>query len=661
MAEEKTILTETDLNEQMQVRLDKMHKIEEKGLKPFGYRYEFTHRSGDVKENFDALAEAETEVKLAGRVMAIRGHGKTCFMDMQDKDGRIQVYVRKDVLGEENYALIKMMDIGDTVGVTGTVFRTHMGEVSIKAAALEMLSKSLRPLPEKWHGLKDVETRYRQRYVDLIVNPDVRDTFVKRSQIIRSVRDVLDSHGFLEVETPILNTIAGGAAARPFISYHNALDMQVYMRIAPELYLKRLIVGGMDRVYELGRVFRNEGIDNRHNPEFTSVEIYQAFADYRDMMDLTEEVVVKTAEKVLGTTKINYEGTEIELASPWKRISMIDAVKEYAGKDFTNVTDLEEARAMAKELNVEVEATWGIGKIINACFEEYVEDKLIQPTFITGHPKEISPLAKSNPENPEITDRFEAFIYGREICNGFTELNDPIDQRERFLKQVEERANGDEEANMMDEDFVTALEYGLPPTGGLGIGIDRLVMFLTDSSTIRDVLFFPTMKPLKGEQQHVEAVPVQAQEVAAPVAPVEPQEVAAPVAPVEPEVIDFSKVEIEPLFEDTVDFDTFIKSDFRAVKVLDCKAVPKSKKLLQFTLNDGTGKERTILSGIRAFYEPETLIGKTLIAITNLPPRAMMGIESCGMLISAIHSEEGEEKLHLLMVDDHIPAGAKLR
>ena len=649
MAEEKTILTETDLNEQMQVRLDKMHKIEEKGLKPFGYRYEFTHRSGDVKENFDALAEAETEVKLAGRVMAIRGHGKTCFMDMQDKDGRIQVYVRKDVLGEENYALIKMMDIGDTVGVTGTVFRTHMGEVSIKAAALEMLSKSLRPLPEKWHGLKDVETRYRQRYVDLIVNPDVRDTFVKRSQIIRSVRDVLDSHGFLEVETPILNTIAGGAAARPFISYHNALDMQVYMRIAPELYLKRLIVGGMDRVYELGRVFRNEGIDNRHNPEFTSVEIYQAFADYRDMMDLTEEVVVKTAEKVLGTTKINYEGTEIELASPWKRISMIDAVKEYAGKDFTNVTDLGEARAMAKELNVEVEATWGIGKIINACFEEYVEDKLIQPTFITGHPKEISPLAKSNPENPEITDRFEAFIYGREICNGFTELNDPIDQRERFLKQVEERANGDEEANMMDEDFVTALEYGLPPTGGLGIGIDRLVMFLTDSSTIRDVLFFPTMKPLKGEQQHVEAVPVQAQEVA------------ASVAPVEPEVIDFSKVEIEPLFEDTVDFDTFIKSDFRAVKVLDCKAVPKSKKLLQFTLNDGTGKERTILSGIRAFYEPETLIGKTLIAITNLPPRAMMGIESCGMLISAIHSEEGEEKLHLLMVDDHIPAGAKLR
>ena len=448
--EEAAVLTENEINEQMQVRIDKMHKIEEHGWKPFGYRFLYTHRAADIAAQFDELSEKETEVKMAGRIMAIRGHGKTCFMDMQDKTGRIQVYVRKDVIGEENYALIKLMDIGDTVGITGTVFRTHMGELSIKANSVEMLSKSLRPLPEKWHGLKDVETRYRQRYVDLIVNPEVRDTFVKRSQIIRSVREVLDSHDFLEVETPILNTIAGGAAARPFISYHNALDMQVYMRIAPELYLKRLIVGGMDRVYEMGRVFRNEGIDNRHNPEFTSVEIYQAFADYRDMMDLTEEVVVKTAEKVLGTTTINYEGTTIELASPWKRMSMIEAVKEYSGKDFTNVTDLEEARAIAKELNVAVEPSFGIGKIINACFEEYVEDKLIQPTFITGHPKEISPLAKSNPENPEITDRFEAYIYGREICNGFTELNDPIDQKERFLKQVEERANGDEEANMMD-------------------------------------------------------------------------------------------------------------------------------------------------------------------------------------------------------------------
>ena len=648
---EEKALTEIEINEQMQNRIDKMHKIEEHGWRPFGHRFEWTHRSADVKEQFEALAEAEAEVKLAGRVMAIRGHGKTCFMDMQDKTGRMQLYVRKDVLGEEDYSLVKMMDIGDTIGVTGIPFRTHMGEISIKVVKMEMLSKSLRPLPEKWHGLKDIETRYRQRYVDLIVNPEVRDTFVKRSQIIRSVREVLDSHDFLEVETPILNTIAGGAAARPFISYHNALDMQVYMRIAPELYLKRLIVGGMDRVYELGRVFRNEGIDNRHNPEFTSVEIYQAFADYRDMMDLTEEVVVKTALKVLGTTKITYEGVEIELASPWKRISMIDAVKEYSGKDFTNVTDLEEARAIAKELNVAIEPTFGIGKIINACFEEYVEDKLIQPTFITGHPKEISPLAKSNSDNPEITDRFEAYIYGREICNGFTELNDPIDQRERFLKQVEERANGDEEANMMDEDFVNALEYGLPPTGGLGIGIDRLVMFLTDSSTIRDVLFFPTMKPLKGEA-HPVALPEQ---IRAEVAPVAQEAVEAA-----PEVIDFSKVEIEPLFADFVDFDTFSKSDFRAVKVKDCVAVPKSKKLLQFTLDDGTGTDRTILSGIHAFYEPEELLGKTLIAIVNLPPRKMMGIESCGMLLSAIHSEEGAEKLHLLQVDPHIPAGAKL-
>lgn len=646
--EEAAVLTENEINEQMQVRIDKMHKIEEHGWKPFGYRFLYTHRAADIAAQFDELSEKETEVKMAGRIMAIRGHGKTCFMDMQDKTGRIQVYVRKDVIGEENYALIKLMDIGDTVGITGTAFRTHMGELSIKANSVEMLSKSLRPLPEKWHGLKDVETRYRQRYVDLIVNPEVRDTFVKRSQIIRSVREVLDSHDFLEVETPILNTIAGGAAARPFISYHNALDMQVYMRIAPELYLKRLIVGGMDRVYEMGRVFRNEGIDNRHNPEFTSVEIYQAFADYRDMMDLTEEVVVKTAEKVLGTTTINYEGTTIELASPWKRMSMIEAVKEYSGKDFTNVTDLEEARAIAKELNVAIEPSFGIGKIINACFEEYVEDKLIQPTFITGHPKEISPLAKSNPENPEITDRFEAYIYGREICNGFTELNDPIDQKERFLKQVEERANGDEEANMMDEDFVNALEYGLPPTGGLGIGIDRLVMFLTNSSTIRDVLFFPTMKPL-GKA----AVSEKPDFMQAPA-------VAAPVEEANEETIDFSKVVIEPAYEEYVDFDTFCKSDIRVVKVKECTAVPKSKKLLKFVLDDGTGTDRVILSGIHAFYEPEELVGKTLVAIVNLPPRKMMGIDSCGMLLSAIHEEEGAEKLNLIMVDNRIPAGARL-
>ena len=493
--EEAAVLTENEINEQMQVRIDKMHKIEEHGWKPFGYRFLYTHRAADIAAQFDELSEKETEVKMAGRIMAIRGHGKTCFMDMQDKTGRIQVYVRKDVIGEENYALIKLMDIGDTVGITGTAFRTHMGELSIKANSVEMLSKSLRPLPEKWHGLKDVETRYRQRYVDLIVNPEVRDTFVKRSQIIRSVREVLDSHDFLEVETPILNTIAGGAAARPFISYHNALDMQVYMRIAPELYLKRLIVGGMDRVYEMGRVFRNEGIDNRHNPEFTSVEIYQAFADYRDMMDLTEEVVVKTAEKVLGTTTINYEGTTIELASPWKRMSMIEAVKEYSGKDFTNVTDLEEARAIAKELNVAIEPSFGIGKIINACFEEYVEDKLIQPTIIYDYPVENSPLAKRKPSDPAFTERFEYFVYAREMGNAFSELNDPVDQKERFVKQVEaKRAQG---ANAeVDEDFVTALEYGMPPTGGLGLGLDRLVMLLTDSSSIRDVLLFPTMRPI---------------------------------------------------------------------------------------------------------------------------------------------------------------------
>lgn len=650
MAEVKNNAPQNEMSEQMQVRIDKMHKIEEAGLLPFGHKFEWTHHAQDIADQFEELNEKE--VKLAGRVMAIRGHGKTCFMDMRDISGRIQLYVRKDVLGEEAYKIIKMMDIGDIVGVTGTVFRTHMGEVSIKVTGLEVLSKSLRPLPEKWHGLKDVEMRYRQRYVDLIMNPDVMQTFIKRTQIIKSLRDVLDSHNFLEVETPVLNTIPGGAAARPFISYHNALDMEVYMRIATELHLKRLIVGGMERVYEIGRIFRNEGIDIRHNPEFTSVEIYQAFGDYQDMMDLTEEIVIKTAEKVLGTTKITYEGTEIELAGPWKRISMTDAVKEYSGKDFSNVTDIEEARAMAKELNVPIEPSFGIGKIINACFEEYVEDKLIQPTFITHHPKEISPLAKSNPENPDITDRFEGYIYGRELCNGFTELNDPIDQRERFLKQVEERANGDEEANMMDEDFCVALEHGLPPTGGLGIGIDRLVMFLTDSSSIRDVLLFPTMKPEKANSSSNNAPVVNNAAAPAP---------ACEAAPAVEEVIDFSKVEIDPLFEETVDFDTFCKSDFRAVKVLECEAVKKSKKLLKFTLNDGTGTNRVILSGIHAFYEPEELIGKTLIAITNLPPRAMMGIESCGMLISAVHTEEGEEKLHLLMVDNHIPAGAKLR
>lgn len=499
--EEKAPLTAEELNEQRQVRIDKLGKIAEKWV-PFGHRFEWTHHTSDIRakfanttaEEFEAMNPEETLVVFAGRIMAKRGMGKTCFMDLQDRTGRIQSYVRKDIIGEEDYALVKMLDIGDIIGVTGHVFRTHMGELSIKASKLEILSKSLRPLPEKWHGLTDKETRYRQRYVDLIVNPEVKETFEKRSAIIRSVRDILDGHNFLEVETPMMNTIAGGAAARPFITYHNALDMQLYMRIAPELYLKRLIVGGMERVYELGRVFRNEGIDIKHNPEFTSVEIYQAYADYRDMMDLTEEIIAKTAEKVLGTMKITYEGTEIDLTPPWPRLTMVDAVKQYAKVDFTGVTDLEKARELAKSVNVEVEPAWGIGKIINACFEQYVEDNLIQPVFITGHPKEISPLAKSNPEHPEFTDRFEGYIYAREICNGFTELNDPIDQRQRFEKQVEERAAGDEEANMMDEDFVRALEYGLPPTGGLGIGIDRLVMFLTNATSIRDVLFFPHMR-----------------------------------------------------------------------------------------------------------------------------------------------------------------------
>lgn len=641
---EEEAISEKELNEQMQVRINKMHQIEEHGWKPFGHKFEVTNYSADINQNFEELAANETVVRVAGRIMAIRGHGKTCFMDMQDKDGRIQLYVRKDAIGEEKYALIKLLDIGDIIGVSGTVFRTHMGELSVKAVDVEILSKSLRPLPEKWHGLKDVDTRYRQRYVDLIVNPKVRRTFVLRSKIIKSLREILDDNGYLEVETPIMNTIPGGAAARPFITYHNALDMQLYLRIATELHLKRLVVGGFDRVYELGRVFRNEGIDIKHNPEFTSVEIYQAYGDYTDMMDLTEKIISEIAQKVLGTMKITYEGQEIDLTPPWPRLSMIEAVAKYTGQNFEGVTDVETARKMADAIHVEYEPTFGVGKIINACFDEYVEDKLIQPVFITGHPKEISPLAKSNPDNPEITDRFEGYIYGREMCNGFTELNDPIDQRERFLKQVEERNAGDEEANMMDEDFLNALEHGLPPTGGLGIGVDRLVMLLTDSSSIRDVLLFPTMKNIGGEKtaNKVNSADEAANGEALP-------------------KIDLSKVKVDPLFEDFVDFDTFCKSDFRVVKVEACEAVPKSKKLLRFTLNDGSDKKRTILSGIREFYEPEELVGKTCVAITNLPPRKMMGIDSEGMLISAVYEYDGKEGLNLLMLDDNIPAGAKLR
>ena len=554
-------------------------------------------------------------------------------------------------MGEDAYSVVKLLDIGDIVGVEGVVFKTHMGEPSIRVQKLEFLSKALKPLPEKWHGLKDKEIRYRQRYVDLIVNPEVREVFIKRTQIIKSIRHILDDEGYLEVETPVLNTISGGATARPFVTTTMTLDIDLYLRIATELNLKRLIVGGMERVYELGRVFRNEGMDIKHNPEFTTLELYQAYGDFNTMMDITEKLVSETAQRVLGTMKISYEGTEIDLTPPWPRMTMIEAVKKYSGKDFTSVKDVEEARKMAKEANVAFEPAWGVGKILNAFFDAYVEKELVQPVFITGHPKEISPLAKSSQADPEITDRFEGFIYGRELCNGFTELNDPIDQRERFEKQVEERAAGDDEAGMMDEDFINALMHGLPPTGGLGIGIDRLVMFLTGAVSIRDVLLFPTMRPLEAQKADNKAAEVPA---AAGEKVVEVQSAAVPVE------IDFSKVTIEPLFEDQVEFDNFAACDFRAVKVKDCFAVPKSKKLLQFTLDDGTGTDRTILSGIHAFYEPEDLIGKTCIAIINLPPRKMMGVESCGMLLSAEYHEGEDRKLQLLQVDPHIPAGAKL-
>ncbi|MBR1661666.1 MAG: lysine--tRNA ligase [Acidaminococcaceae bacterium] len=510
MAEKKKAVQEKqtpaamDINEQMQNRIDKMHKLEERGIRPFGHRFDWTHHTKEIYENVEEMEANGTEVKVAGRVMAIRGHGKTSFLDLQDNTGKIQLYTRKDVLGEDAYSIIKLMDIGDIIGVTGTAFKTHMGEPSIRVEKLEFLSKALKPLPEKWHGLTNVDLRYRQRYVDLIVNPDVKDVFIKRSQIIKSIREILDNEGFLEVDTPVLNTISGGATARPFITYHNALDIQMYLRIATELNLKRLIVGGLERVYEMGRIFRNEGIDIKHNPEFTSLELYQAYGDMESMMDITEKIVTETAQKVLGTLQIVYEGQEINLAGPWPRITMIDAVKQYSGKDFNGVKDIAVARQMADEAHVAYEESWGVGKIINAFFDEFVEDKLIQPTFIYKYPKEISPLAKSSEEDPEITDRFEGFIYGRELCNGFTELNDPIDQRERFVKQMEERANGDEEAGMMDEDFINALMHGLPPTGGLGIGIDRFVMFLTGAVSIRDVLLFPTMKPLAQEKVETE-------------------------------------------------------------------------------------------------------------------------------------------------------------
>lgn len=632
---------EQDMNELMKVRRDKLAAFEAKGVAPFGHRFEVSHHAKDVLEQFGHLEgeeESSEEITIAGRLMAIRGHGKASFSVLMDRSGRIQVYFKLDVLGEEKYSQFKLLDIGDIIGVKGHVFRTRRGEITVRVDDFDMLSKSLRPLPEKFHGLTDTEIRYRQRYVDLIMNPEVMNTFVARTNIMKSIREYLDERDYIEVETPVLGTIAGGAAARPFITHHNTLDLDMYLRIATELNLKRLIVGGMERVYEMGRVFRNEGMDVRHNPEFTTIELYQAYADYTDLMDITEGLVLNAANKVLGTTEFDYQGTHIDLANV-KRISMNDAVKEATGKDFLSCQTVEEARAMATEIGVPYEERFGIGGILNAAFEEKVEETLIQPTFITGHPTEISPLAKRNPENPMITDRFEFFIYGRELANGFTELNDPIDQEGRFLDQLKQREAGDDEAHEMDRDFITALEYGLPPTGGLGIGIDRLVMFLTDSASIRDVLLFPTMKPLAGEAKknlHANAP-----------------------AKVE-EKIDFSKVQIEPLFEECVDFETFSKSDFRAVKVKACEAVPKSKKLLKFTLDDGTDNDRVILSGIHQYYEPEELVGKTLIAIVNLPPRKMMGIDSCGMIISAVHQEDGEEALNLLMVSDRIPAGAKL-
>ena len=632
---------EQDMNELMKVRRDKLAAFEAKGVAPFGHRFEVSHHAKDVLEQFGHLEgeeESSEEITIAGRLMAIRGHGKASFSVLMDRSGRIQIYFKLDVLGEEKYSQFKLLDIGDIIGVKGHVFRTRRGEITVRVDDFDMLSKSLRPLPEKFHGLTDTEIRYRQRYVDLIMNPEVMNTFVARTNIMKSIREYLDERDYIEVETPVLGTIAGGAAARPFITHHNTLDLDMYLRIATELNLKRLIVGGMERVYEMGRVFRNEGMDVRHNPEFTTIELYQAYADYTDLMDITEGLVLNAANKVLGTTEFDYQGTHIDLANV-KRISMNDAVKEATGKDFLSCQTVEEARAMATEIGVPYEERFGIGGILNAAFEEKVEETLIQPTFITGHPTEISPLAKRNPENPIITDRFEFFIYGRELANGFTELNDPIDQEGRFLDQLKQREAGDDEAHEMDRDFITALEYGLPPTGGLGIGIDRLVMFLTDSASIRDVLLFPTMKPLAGEGKknlHANAP-----------------------AKVE-EKIDFSKVQIEPLFEECVDFETFSKSDFRAVKVKACEAVPKSKKLLKFTLDDGTDNDRVILSGIHQYYEPEELVGKTLIAIVNLPPRKMMGIDSCGMIISAVHQEDDEEALNLLMVSDRIPAGAKL-
>ena len=634
---------EPELSEILQIRREKLKALQDEGRDPFREtKFPVSHHAQEIKDSFDALEGSE--VTVAGRLMSKRGMGKVSFCDLQDKSGRIQLYARKDEMDPETYDRFKKYDIGDIVGVRGEVFRTQRGEMSVRAREVTLLSKSLLPLPEKFHGLTDKETRYRQRYVDLIMNPEVRRNFEIRSAFLKYLRSFLDGRGYMEVETPVLNTLAGGAAARPFITHHNTLDIDMYMRIATELHLKRLIVGGLERVYEVGRIFRNEGMDTKHNPEFTTVELYQAYADFNDMMDLFEDLLSGAAKEILGTYEVEWQGEKISLAPGFRRMTMAEAVKEYLGIDFMAIDSDEAAVAAAKAAGVDmdgVEPTWG--HALYECYDQKVEEHMVQPTFITMHPVDVSPLAKRSPKDPRLTERFELFICRSEMGNAFSELNDPIDQRQRFQKQVELRAKGNDEAEMMDEDFLTALEYGLPPTGGLGIGIDRCVMLLTGSDSIRDVILFPTMKPLNGVKDEIG---------------VNKTESEAPKA--EPEKIDFSKVEIEPLFKDFVDFETFSKSDFRAVKVLACEAVPKSKKLLKFTLDDGTGTERTILSGIHSFYEPEELVGKTCIAIVNLPPRPMMGIDSCGMLISAVHHEEGEEKLHLLMVDDHIPAGAKL-
>ena len=645
MAQQQKNGQEPDLNQLRKVRREKLAELQQNGKDPFVItKYDQTHHSQEIKDSFDEL-EGKT-VSIAGRMMSKRVMGKASFCNVQDLTGNIQSYVARDSVGEENYKEFKKLDVGDVIGIEGEVFKTKTGEMSIHASRVTLLSKSLQILPEKFHGLTNTDTRYRQRYVDLIMNPEVKDTFIKRSRIISAIRKYLDGQGFMEVETPMLVANAGGAAARPFETHFNALNEDLKLRISLELYLKRLIVGGLEKVYEIGRVFRNEGLDTRHNPEFTLMELYQAYTDYNGMMDLTENLYRHVAQEVLGTTTIVYNGIEMDLGKPFERITMVDAVKKYAGVDWNEVENLEQARKLAKEHNIEFEERHKKGDILNLFFEEYVEEHLVQPTFVMDHPIEISPLTKKKPENPDYVERFEFFMNGWEMANAYSELNDPIDQRERFKAQEEQLAQGDEEANTTDEDFLNALEIGMPPTGGIGFGIDRMCMLLTDSAAIRDVLLFPTMKSLDAKKGETKAAKTAAAET-------KTEEKVA-------EKIDFSNVKIEPLFEEMVDFDTFSKSDFRAVKIKDCVAVPKSKKLLQFTLDDGTGTDRTILSGIHEYYEPEELIGKTAIAIVNLPPRKMMGIDSCGMLISAVHEEDGREGLNLLMVDDRIPAGAKL-